>query len=169
MFHGKHDRETRLFEESLDRVRPIALIAVRSLEPWVEVDDLVQAGRIGLWNAARRYDGSDGTFWPFFGYFKVKYAIRDYLRSEHFSRSESSRHPPQRPDLLAGCAIPAPEPAFRWRELHDECSRLPPEQQRAIHRHYWLREPALSQRQYDQRYAAERTLRRRLPRSLWVT
>lgn len=87
-----NDAQRALVEEHLWLVRCIAHSVMRRVPPSVEMDDLVQAGHLGLVQAAQKYD-EDGQSASFatFARFRVNGAIGDYLRSLD-SVSRQTRH-----------------------------------------------------------------------------
>jgi RNA polymerase sigma factor (sigma-70 family) len=62
------------------RVRSIALSRCRSLPSYVQLDDLISYGTIGLIRAAKNYDPSRGFKFATYATFKINGAISDGLR-----------------------------------------------------------------------------------------
>lgn len=69
-----------LVEQNLKLATLIALDHHRALPPHVELDDIEQAARIGLIEAALRFDASRGATFQTFARWRINGAIRDYLR-----------------------------------------------------------------------------------------
>ena len=61
-------------------VKKIAYHMVSKLPPSVEVDDLIQAGLIGLMEAARNYDPTAGAQFETFATQRIRGAMLDELR-----------------------------------------------------------------------------------------
>lgn len=73
----QHDR----FEEHLPLVRRQALNLQVRLPASVELDDLIQAGMIGLLDAVNRYDAAQGASFTTFASQRIRGAMLDELRS----------------------------------------------------------------------------------------
>jgi len=71
----------RLVEQHLPMVRRIALQLKARLPASVELDDLIQAGTIGLMDAARRYEDNRGARFDTFAGQRVRGAMLDELRA----------------------------------------------------------------------------------------
>lgn len=69
-----------LVEQYLPLVDAIAKKILRSLPSFVELDDLVAFGRLGLLEASRRFDPSRGVTFKTFGYYRIRGAIYDGIR-----------------------------------------------------------------------------------------
>jgi RNA polymerase sigma factor (sigma-70 family) len=78
--HSQRNREKRILPH-LPLVRSIASRLQRRV-PYVEMDDLVSAGTIGLIEAADRYDAAHGVRFASFAYGRVEGAIIDEIRRE---------------------------------------------------------------------------------------
>src|SRR6202034_3072354 len=70
-----------LVTESLPAVRFLANRLISRIPTGVEMDDLVQAGVIGLLQSADRFDPRRGVKFQTFAYRRVQGAMLDYLRS----------------------------------------------------------------------------------------
>ncbi len=77
---GKIDQNL-LLEEHLPAVRRHALALQVKLPSGVELDDLVQAGTLGLLDAMRRFDASAGASFATFASQRIRGAMIDELRS----------------------------------------------------------------------------------------
>lgn len=74
-------RQRDLLEEHLPLVRRQALSLQVRLPASVELDDLIQAGMIGLLDAVNRYDASHGASFATFASQRIRGAMLDELRS----------------------------------------------------------------------------------------
>ena len=72
--------EARLVKEHLDLVKRIAWHLAARLPSSVDVDDLVQAGVIGLIEAARHYCGDRGASFETYAGIRIRGAMVDELR-----------------------------------------------------------------------------------------
>lgn len=72
--------QCELVEQNLKLATLIALDHHRALPPHVELDDIQQAARMGLIEAALRFDASRGATFQTFARWRINGAIRDYLR-----------------------------------------------------------------------------------------
>ncbi len=69
-----------LYADHASLVEPIARAYARAVP--VPFEEILQAARIGLWEAARRFDASRGVPFPAYAPAKVRWAITDMLRAE---------------------------------------------------------------------------------------
>lgn len=74
-------RQRDLFDEHLPLVRRQALNLQVRLPASVELDDLIQAGMIGLLDAVNRYDAGQGASFATFASQRIRGAMLDELRS----------------------------------------------------------------------------------------
>lgn len=74
------DAQRALVEQHLHLVKMIAWDRWRHLPPSIEMDDIQQAGRLGLVLAAQRYDVNASASFETFARFRIHGAISDYLR-----------------------------------------------------------------------------------------
>jgi len=86
---GQLDREA-LFRQHMPLVRRIAHHMIAKLPPNVEVDDLIQAGLIGLNDALSRYEANQGAQFETFASQRIRGAMLDELREGDWM-SRSSR------------------------------------------------------------------------------
>ena len=77
---GTLDRET-VIERYAPMVRRIASQLIAKLPANVDIDDLIQAGMIGLLDASTRYDSSQGAQFETFALQRVRGAMLDELRA----------------------------------------------------------------------------------------
>jgi RNA polymerase sigma factor for flagellar operon FliA len=77
-------RQEALVVENLDLVDPIARGVGRMLAVSVELDDMIQAGRIGLMQAARRFDPGAGVPFRVYAKSRVRGAIIDTFRRRNY-------------------------------------------------------------------------------------
>ena len=81
-----------LIEESQGLVRSLAVKIHRKLPSQVEVDDLIAYGQIGLAEAARSFDPSEGAQFSTFAYYRIRGAIYDGLsKMTWMNRSQYNR------------------------------------------------------------------------------
>lgn len=76
---GNMDRD-RLVREHADLVNRIAYHLLGRLPPSVQVEDLTQAGVIGLLEAAKHYDASQGASFETYAGIRIRGAMLDELR-----------------------------------------------------------------------------------------
>lgn len=74
-------KQNYLLEQHLPLVRRQALNLRTRLPPSVELDDLIQAGTIGLLDAMKRYDPAQGVTFATFASQRIRGAMLDELRS----------------------------------------------------------------------------------------
>jgi len=77
---GKADKDT-LLTEHMPLVKRLAHHMKAKLPPSVEVDDLVQAGMIGLLDAISRYEETHGAQFETYAVLRIRGAMLDELRS----------------------------------------------------------------------------------------
>lgn len=75
------DGRDALFAEYLPLVRSLAERMLVRLPDSVTLDELVNAGAIGLWDAIKKYDASKETSFKTYAEFRIKGAMLDELRS----------------------------------------------------------------------------------------
>jgi RNA polymerase sigma factor for flagellar operon FliA len=78
--HGKSDKN-HLLEEHAPLVKRLAHQMKAKLPPSVEVDDLIQAGMIGLLDAVNRYEENHGAQFETYAVQRIRGAMLDELRS----------------------------------------------------------------------------------------
>jgi RNA polymerase sigma factor for flagellar operon FliA len=78
--HGRRRTRETLVLGHTDLVRRIAYRLVRRMPRHVEVDDLIQAGMIGLLEAAQRYECRAGASFETFAALRIRGAIVDSVR-----------------------------------------------------------------------------------------
>jgi len=85
--------ESELVREHADLVKRIAYHVAARLPPSVDVEDLIQAGVVGLIEAARHYSGARGASFETYAGIRVRGAIMDELRKGDWApRSVHRRH-----------------------------------------------------------------------------
>ena len=77
---GKSDKN-QLLEEHAPLVKKLAHQMKAKLPPSVEVDDLIQAGMIGLLDAVNRYEETHGAQFETYAVQRIRGAMLDELRS----------------------------------------------------------------------------------------
>jgi RNA polymerase sigma factor for flagellar operon FliA len=78
--HGKSDRN-QLLKDHAPLVKKLAHQMKAKLPPSVEVDDLIQAGMIGLLDAVNRYEETHGAQFETYAVQRIRGAMLDELRS----------------------------------------------------------------------------------------
>lgn len=76
---SKEDRDT-LIQDHLPQVRYTAERLAAKLPSWVELDDLIGAGMLGLLDAVDKYDASRGVKFKTYAELRIRGAILDSLR-----------------------------------------------------------------------------------------
>ena len=75
-----HQDQTALIERHAQLVKRIGLHLMTRLPSSVQLDDLLQAGMIGLLDAARNYDGSKGASFETYAGIRIRGAMIDEIR-----------------------------------------------------------------------------------------
>jgi RNA polymerase sigma factor (sigma-70 family) len=75
----------QLVKDHLALVEPIARRVAGRLPISVELDDMIQEGRIGLMQAAQRYDAGTGVPFHQYAQFRIRGAILDRFRRKNYS------------------------------------------------------------------------------------
>lgn len=81
----------RLVEDHMELVRRIAFHLLGRLPPAVQVEDLIQAGAIGLLDAAKHYDSSHGASFETYAGLRIRGAMLDELRRSDWSPRSANR------------------------------------------------------------------------------
>jgi RNA polymerase sigma factor (sigma-70 family) len=146
-----------LIVEHFPRCRFVAGALKRRLPPSVDLDDLTQAGAIGLMQAASSFDASRGIKFATYAEFRIRGAMLDYLRRLKFARrSESQRAEHLEPLSLDGFATEDREglqdssPAFEQTIIARDMAKqafqaLPRGKGAAICRRYFFRDETQTQ------------------------
>lgn len=79
--NGKKDQNDILLDEHAVLVKKIAYQLKAKLPPSVELDDLIQAGMMGLLDAVNRYEDSHGAQFETYAVQRIRGAMLDELRS----------------------------------------------------------------------------------------
>lgn len=74
-----HDRDAQI-EAHLPQVKFMAIRLAAKLPPWVELNDLIGAGVLGLLDAVDKYDLTKGVMFKTYAEMRVRGAILDSLR-----------------------------------------------------------------------------------------
>jgi RNA polymerase sigma factor for flagellar operon FliA len=82
-------------------VRKIASILISRLPASIELDDLIQVGILGLIDAARQFDPSQGVQFETFASQRVRGAMLDELRREDWMPRQTRRHAKQIEEAIA--------------------------------------------------------------------
>jgi RNA polymerase sigma factor for flagellar operon FliA len=105
--------QDRLVAEHAPLVRRIAYHLIARLPPSVEVDDLIQSGIIGLLEAARKFDGSQGASFETYAGIRIRGAMIDHIRPNDWTPRSVARRARE-----VAAAIHAVE-AREGRDAHD--------------------------------------------------
>src|SRR5690606_1187085 len=84
------DTENQLIAQHAPLVRRLALQLVARLPANVELDDLMQAGMMGLLNAVRRYEVQNDAKFETYATTRVRGAMLDELRSQDWLSDRKS-------------------------------------------------------------------------------
>ena len=84
LYQEVHNNSEALVMAHLGMVKRVALHLKVRLPPFMEVDELIQVGMIGLLEAARAYDASKGIEFENFAHSRVRGAILDEVRRMSF-------------------------------------------------------------------------------------
>lgn len=76
------DRDEELILDHIGLVKMVASHMMATLPRHVEMDDLIQAGTLGLIDAARKYDTSKAVPFPTYAKHRIRGAILDSLRQQ---------------------------------------------------------------------------------------
>lgn len=80
-----------LVEQHAQLVRRIAYHLIARLPPSVDVEDLIQSGVIGLLEAARNYDGTQGASFETYAGIRIRGAMIDYMRPSDWTPRSVAR------------------------------------------------------------------------------
>ncbi len=75
-----HLERDALIEAHLPQVKFMAMRLAAKLPPWVELNDLIGAGVLGLLDAVEKYDSTKGVMFKTYSEMRVRGAILDSLR-----------------------------------------------------------------------------------------
>ncbi len=79
--HGKKDQKDELLNQHAVLVKKLAYQLKAKLPPSVELDDLIQAGMMGLLDAVNRYEDNHGAQFETYAAQRIRGAMLDELRS----------------------------------------------------------------------------------------
>lgn len=79
--HGKHDAKQDLLSQHTGLVKKLAYRLKARLPPSVDVDDLIQAGMMGLLSAVNHYEDTHGAQFETYASQRIQGAMLDELRS----------------------------------------------------------------------------------------
>jgi RNA polymerase sigma factor for flagellar operon FliA len=86
----------RLVNQYASLVKRIAYHIMSRLPPSVQVDDLIQAGMIGLLEAARNYDAGQGASFETYAGIRIRGAMLDEIRKGDWAPRSVHRKAPKR-------------------------------------------------------------------------
>lgn len=87
----QNDHRERLISEELSTVRFIARKVKERLPKHIELDDLIQAGTVGLIDAAGKFDPSKRVSFKSYAQFRIRGAILDSLRDSDWGPRDLRR------------------------------------------------------------------------------
>lgn len=79
--HGKKDQKDEMLNKHANLVKKLAFQLKAKLPPSVELDDLVQAGMMGLLDAINRYEDTHGAQFETYAAQRIRGSMLDELRS----------------------------------------------------------------------------------------
>jgi RNA polymerase sigma factor for flagellar operon FliA len=88
---GAYRKDEVLVQQHMDLVRRIAHHLVGRLPASVHIEDLVQAGAMGLLEAARQYDASHGASFETYAGIRIRGAMLDEVRRQDWSPRSAHR------------------------------------------------------------------------------
>lgn len=91
MYPARQPNDARTVEAHLDLVRRIAHHLMARLPPSVQVDDLIQAGAIGLMGAIRDYQEGHGASFTTYAGIRIRGAMLDEIRRQDWAPRSSFR------------------------------------------------------------------------------
>jgi RNA polymerase sigma factor for flagellar operon FliA len=100
---GKSIDRNQLVEECQGLVRHLAQQVRKRLPSWVEMDDLIGYGQLGLLQAARDFDPERGNKFSTFAFYRIRGSIYEGVNKLMWfraSRSPESKYGPMADDLL---------------------------------------------------------------------
>ena len=89
---GAYDNSEVLVQEHMDLVRRIAHHLIGRLPSSVQIEDLMQAGAMGLLEASRQYDDSHGASFETYAGIRIRGAMLDEVRRQDWSPRSSHRN-----------------------------------------------------------------------------
>jgi RNA polymerase sigma factor for flagellar operon FliA len=84
-------QDEALVQQHMDLVRRIAHHLIRRLPANVQIEDLMQAGAMGLLEAARQYDASHGASFETYAGIRIRGAMLDEVRRQDWSPRSAHR------------------------------------------------------------------------------
>ncbi len=89
---NEHERLNQLVMQHSDLVRQIAYRLKKNLPPSVQTEDLIQAGTIGLMQAARNFDNQRGANFSTYAGIRIRGAIMDEIRTSDWTPRSIARN-----------------------------------------------------------------------------
>jgi len=96
-------RQQRLAAECQGLVRSLALQIRTRLPVWIELDDLISYGQVGLLQAAQDFDPQKGVRFSTFAYYRIRGAIYDGANQLMWFRAD--RNPDAKFDQMADAVL----------------------------------------------------------------
>jgi len=122
MYDEVQNNSEALVMAHLGMVKRVALHLKVRLPPFMELDELIQVGMIGLLEAARAYNPGRGIDFENFAHSRVRGAILDEVRRLSFfcpDRLWPSTNRTARPPICSVCNWDAPPPKPNWPSTSD--------------------------------------------------
>ena len=94
--HGKFNSQQAFIERYSVLVKRIAHHLLGRLPPSVQVEDLIQAGMIGLIEAQQNYDGSKGASFETYAGIRIRGAMLDDIRKGDWVPRSVLKNNPQK-------------------------------------------------------------------------
>lgn len=136
LYEQTRDHDDRLVVRHLGLVKRVALHLQARVPRFIELDDLMQAGMIGLLEAAKSFDPAKGSNFESFAYIRVRGAMFDEVRRmSYMPRSAvaiGKSHAQSEQDLTALLGR-APTQTELARHMDKDAESLQRERARAIH------------------------------------
>jgi len=89
---GAYDEGSVVVQEHMDLVKRIAHHLIGRLPATVQIEDLMQAGAMGLLEASRQYDESHGASFETYAGIRIRGAMLDEVRRQDWSPRSSHRN-----------------------------------------------------------------------------
>src|SRR5688572_30769889 len=117
----------RLVEECQGLVRHLAQQVRKRMPSWIEMEDLIGYGQIGLMQAARDFDAARGNKFSTFAFYRIRGAIYEGVNKLMWfraARNPESKYGPMADDLLETSGGAQPADAAARADLAAEASWL---------------------------------------------
>lgn len=99
---AQQEERERLIHEHAGLVKRIAYHLISRLPPSVQVEDLIQAGTVGLLEAAKKYDASQGASFDTYAGIRVRGAMLDEIRRSDWAPRSVHKNARQITEAIRG-------------------------------------------------------------------